>query len=546
MPTSRSLPVLLLAVAIALPGPALRASSDSAATLVRLAPGQALPEPLRAGARHLFAGWWRLPEGDGEAVRSRLSRFRAKGVERIEGDRSYRLELPVAAAAAAPALVANDPLFPEQWHHRAVQAEAAWTRATGEGVVVAVIDSGVRPGGPDGFCHPLAGEYDAVNDEEGPTQADDLLGHGTFVASVVAECTGNGVGAAGLAPGARILAIRACTADGECRSSDVAASIYWAADHGARVINLSLGMPCGDADWPACSTAIENDAIAYAATAGVSIVAIAGNGAEDHPGFPANHPDVIGVGGLDGRLLKTTYSSWGAALSLTAPAGEPGTDFDGDGHEDQILQETLKRICGVGGGFAYCRWSGTSFAGPHVAAALALLIEEHPEATRAQLRRALEESALDRGAPGFDAVYGHGALQAADALARLDEIVAEAGSCTPSATRLCLGEGGRFAAEVSWTNYSGQSGDGTAYPLTGDSGLFWFFAPENLEMLVKVVDGCDFNGYHWVYAAATTDVAYELTLTDTRNGLTRRFTNTLGTASPAFTDSTAFPCAPAP
>jgi hypothetical protein len=108
------------------------------------------------------------------------------------------------------------------------------------------------------------------------------------------------------------------------------------------------------------------------------------------------------------------------------------------------------------------------------------------------------------------------------------------------------GDGSRFAAEVTWTNYAGVSGVGHAHPLTVDSGLFWFFAPENLEMLVKVVDGCEFNGHHWVYAAATTDVAYELLLTDTANGGTRRFTNLLGTASPAFTDSTAFPCTPTP
>jgi subtilisin family serine protease len=527
-------------------------AAPAPATLVRLAPGRELPASLRAGARHLFAGWWRIAADPAE-VRARLGSLQAVGIDRIEADRRYRLEIPFspprAASKPAPAgLVANDPLFPQQWHHSAIQAESAWLRATGAGVVVAVVDSGVRAGGHDGFCHPLAGEYDAVLDREGPGEALDVLGHGTFVASVVAECTGNGVGAAGVAPDARILAVKACTPDSECASSDVAAGIDWATEHGARVINLSLGMPCDDADWPACSTTIENDAIARAVAAGVSIVAVAGNRGEDHPGFPANHPDVIGVGGLDGRLLRTTYTSWGAALSLTAPAGEPDTDSDGDGHEDQILQETLRSVCGPLGGFEYCRWSGTSFAGPHVAGALALLLDAHPQATRGQLRRALEESALDRGAPGFDPIYAHGALQLAGALDRLDAIVAEEGSCVPSATRLCLGgaEGRRFAVEVAWSDYSGANGSGRSHPLTVDSGLFWFFTPENLELLVKVVDGCDFNGHHWAYAAATTDVGYTLVLTDTTNGRTRTFANLLGTASPAFTDSAAFPCAPAP
>ncbi|MEO8277951.1 MAG: S8 family serine peptidase, partial [Thermoanaerobaculia bacterium] len=453
------------------------------------------------------------------------------------------------AAGPATSLVANDPLFVQQWHHRHLEAAAAWLRATGTGVVVAVIDSGVSPAtsaNGDGFCHPLAGEYDSVLDHEGPGAAADHLGHGTFVAGVIAECTGNGIGAAGLASGASILAIRACTDDYECASSDVATAIDWATMHGAQVINLSLGMPCGETDWPECSTAIENDAIARAKAAGIVVIAIAGNGHEDHLGFPANHPDVIGVGGVDERLLKTSFSSWGTALSVTAPAGEPGVDNDGDGFEDQILQETLRSVCTFAGapGYTYCRWSGTSFAAPHVAAIVALLLEAHPGASREQLRRAIEESALDRGVPGFDALYGHGVIQANAALTRLDTIIAtDPATCIPGPNRLCLLQN-RFAIDVSWTNYAGISGAGVVRPLTSDSGLFWFFAPANLELLVKMVDGCSFNGHYWVYAAATTDVEYHLTVTEAATGAERHFDNALGVASPAFTSIDAFPCAP--
>ena len=534
-------------------------ATDGSRLLARLAPGAELPPDLRRNARPLGGRWWRIPVDDSFPQRATLSRLRSSllaqpAVELVEADVLLHLGgSPLAAAAAdVPApLVANDPRFVEQWHHRAIGAETAWLRATGEGVVVAVIDSGVTPAnfgvnGADGFCHPLAGEYDAVTDSEGCNAGADILGHGTFVASVVAECAGNGVGGVGLAPGAQILAIRACTADYECASSDVAAGIDWAVAHGARVINLSLGMACGDEDWPACSTAVENDAIAQAVAAGVSIVAIAGNGGEDHAGFPANHPDVIGVGGLNALLLKTSYSSWGSALSVTAPAGEPGVDQDGDGFEDQILEETLKRVCGAGSGFAYCRWSGTSFAAPHVVAALALLLEAHPGASPDQLRRAIEESALDRGAPGFDPVYAHGAVQAAAALEQLDAIVADEGEgCVPAPHRLCL-EDGRFSAEVHWRDYAAVEGDGMAVPMTDDAGLFWFFDAANLEMLVKMVDGCSFNQRFWVYAAATTDVEYELTVTDTVNGLSKSYRNELGAPSPAFTDSSAFACDPLP
>ncbi len=133
-------------------------------------------------------------------------------------------------------------------------------------------------------------------------------------------------------------------------------------------------------------------------------------------------------------------------------------------------------------------------------------------------------------------------MQADAALGRLDEIVATEGeNCVAAPERLCLLQN-RFAVEVSWTNYQGASGSGIARPLTSDSGLFWFFAPANLELLVKMVDGCSFNGHYWVYAAATTDVEYHLRVTETATGAYRTFDNTLGTASPAFTSIDAFPC----
>jgi len=409
---------------------------------------------------------------------------------------------------------------------------------------VAVIDSGVSTGGRDLACAPLAAEYDAVAGVEAPGAAADVHGHGTFIAGIVAQCTDNAEGAAGLAHGARLMAIRACTADAECAASDVARAIEWAAARGARVITLSLGFACGGLDWPDCSTAVENDAIAAATATGALIVAIAGNASQDHVGFPANHPDVIGVGGVDARLLHASYSSWGSALSLVAPSGETSVDADSDGHPDGILQETFGRICLPIASYAYCRWHGTSFAGPHVAAVAALLFSHRPQANRYQVRRALEESALDRGAAGFDPIYGHGVVQAAAALARLDAILAsDPASCTPSPERLCLA-GNRFAVEVEWRDYQGRSGRGQALPRGADSGLFWFFSGNNLELLVKVLDGCGVNDRFWVFSAATTDVEYRLRVTDTANGRLRVYPNALGVAAPAVTDVDAFSCAP--
>ncbi len=113
----------------------------------------------------------------------------------------------------------------------------------------------------------------------------------------------------------------------------------------------------------------------------------------------------------------------------------------------------------------------------------------------------------------------------------------------PSPERLCLA-GGRFAVEVTWREFAGATGRGQALPRTADSGLFWFFAPTNLELLVKVLDGCGVNDRFWVFAAATTDVEYRLRVTDTANGSVREYPNALGVASPAVTDVSAFACAP--
>jgi subtilisin family serine protease len=246
-------PLAAAAPALAKLGPAARAALPARADrlLLRLRPG-APAAALGAAAEPLFGGWYRLTV---DPARRALELERLAGleaVERIELDVVHALDEPRAAAVAAvartEAFTPDDPLFPQQWHHRAVQAEAAWEIARGDGAVVAVIDSGVSRGGEDLACAPFAAEYDAVADLEGEGAAADVHGHGTFIAGIVAQCTDNGVGAAGLAHGARLMAIRACTEDAECAASDVARAIDWAAARGAGVITLSLGFACGGLD----------------------------------------------------------------------------------------------------------------------------------------------------------------------------------------------------------------------------------------------------------------------------------------------------------
>lgn len=118
------------------------------------------------------------------------------------------------------------------------------------------------------------------------------------------------------------------------------------------------------------------------------------------------------------------------------------------------------------------------------------------------------------------------------------------GACVASSTRMCLIDR-RFAVEVQWRDFTGGTGPGRVAPAgTDNSGLFWFFSPENWELLVKVLDGCEITGAYWVFAAATTNVEYELRVTDTYLETSVTYRNELGTASPAITDSSALQTCP--
>jgi predicted esterase len=113
--------------------------------------------------------------------------------------------------------------------------------------------------------------------------------------------------------------------------------------------------------------------------------------------------------------------------------------------------------------------------------------------------------------------------------------------CVADATTLCLRDG-RFRLTVTWRDFSGRTGTGTPVPLSQESGLFWFFDPANMEMLVKVLDGCALTNHQWIFAAATTNVEYALTVTDTTTGAAAVYRNTLGRSSPAVTDTMALSC----
>ena len=278
-----------------------------------------------------------------------------------------------------------DPGRAQQWGLDAVGVGAAWSVSRGAGVVVAVVDTGVAPA-PD-----LAGRLlPGWNVIAGSAAAEDDNGHGTHVAGTIAEVEGNGVAESGVAPDASILPVKVLDSSGSGSDSDVAAGIVWAADHGARVVNLSLG-------GPETSTVLA-DAVAYARHQGVVIVAAAGNDG-GAVGVPARLAGVIAVGAIDSALVRAPFSAGGRALDLVAPGVA-------------ILQETLDGE----GGFADRLLSGTSMASPHVAGVAALALAAGRAATPAGLARLLARTALDLGPPGKDSAYGAGLVRADAAL----------------------------------------------------------------------------------------------------------------------------------
>ena len=324
------------------------------------------------------------------------------------------------------AFIPNDPYFDRQWNLQAIQAAQAWDYAGGQGVVVAVIDSGVAyedfehyRRAPDLANTVFVPGYDFVNNDP---HANDDFGHGTHVAGTIAQSTNNGRGVAGVAFGATLMPIKVLDARGQGGFDAVARGVIFAADRGAQVINLSLS--------GRKSSRLLQDAIQYAADKGALIVAAAGNsgGAVE---YPAAYDPVIAVGAVDYRLQRARYSNFGPQLDLVAPGGDTRADANGDGLPDGILQETFQ---GDPARFALHNMEGTSMAAPHVAGVAALLFAFNPGATAIQVRQVLETSARDLGAPGLDDNYGYGLVQAAAALAAMGAQMPTETPRPPSAT----------------------------------------------------------------------------------------------------------------
>ena len=293
-------------------------------------------------------------------------------------------------ASAAAAQAATDPLLDEQWGltNVATGAPEAWTQSRGDGVLVAVLDSGVQLSHPD-LAKSLwrnDGETPAngidddrngyVDDVHGANikalngNVEDDNGHGTHVAGILAAQAGNGVGGSGIAPGARIMSVKVLDANRAGDSSQLAKGIRYAIGEGAKILNVSIN---GNGTSPDL-----DDALKYASQQGATVVASAGNQARDidlTPSYPASsaEPSVLTVTAIEttGSLLSIANRGL-RSVDLAAPGGSILSTAMSSGYE---LRE------------------GTSMAAPFVAGSLALLAAARPDLPQSELRSAIVQSA---------------------------------------------------------------------------------------------------------------------------------------------------------
>jgi serine protease len=338
----------------------------------------------------------------------------AVGVDDVEGVLA-KIRANPAVEAAEPLKVfrasftPNDPDFPRQWNLQQIHMPKAWDLSRGKGVVVAVLDTGIAYSDYSRFRRvpDLAGTkfvagYNFVSDNEHPN---DDHGHGTHVAGTIAQTTNNGEGVAGIAFEAALMPLKVLDQAGMGISADIADAIRFAADHGAQVINMSLG-------GGGYSRVIEN-AIAYARKKGATIVCAAGNTGLGQVAYPAAYPGAVGVSAVGPNGRRAPYSSFGKQLDIAAPGGDKRAGLEGG-----ILQNTVDRRDPSRS--VYESFQGTSMATAHVSGVAALLYAKGAR-TPDEVEKALFDGATVVDGKEWSEEYGHGLLNAEQSLRLLGE-----------------------------------------------------------------------------------------------------------------------------
>lgn len=442
-----------------------------------------------------FAGFKRVRVPKGKAIADIVAALRK------EPSVEYAEPNSICHAFMTP----SDPMYSHQWHldippgsenaawHGAngggINVESAWDQSQGAGVIVAVIDTGVAyenygeyQQAPDLAGTVFVPGYDFINNDSHPNDDDS---HGTHVAGTIAQSTNNGTGVAGVAPACSIMPVKVLDANGRGTAQTLADGIYYAVDHGAQVINLSLGWPVRGRKAVDPGATVRN-AVAYAHGKGVTIVCASGNDGTPAVAYPAAYDDYcIAVGATRYDETRATYSNYGSSLDIVAPGGDVDVDQNGDGYVDGVLQNTFNPNTGDVKDFGYWFFDGTSMATPHVSGVAALLIARGATGPD-QVRQALQTTAEDKGESGWDKHYGHGLLDAAAAIAAIGppnnaptvSITAPAdGSSQVSGVTISFAgnatdtEDGDLTASMIWaSDKDGQIGTGGAFSATLSDG----------------------------------------------------------------------------
>jgi serine protease len=345
----------------------------------------------------------------------------------------------------------DDAFYDFQWHYRNIELEQAWDVTTGQAtghpeVVVAVVDTGVlldhpdlrnqwlRDGGGQVIGYDFIQDAARANDGDGidpnPDDPGDQAGgpgassfHGTHVAGTIAAESDNAIGVAGVSWGARLMPLRALGIGGGT-TFDVMQAVRYAARLSnasgtvppvrADIINLSLGSDL----YSESEQRTFNEARAQ----GVLVVASAGNANSDVPSYPASYDGVVSVAATTIDRTRAPYSNFGPLIDVAAPGGD-GVDRDRDGFPEAVAS-TIGSDDGGSIEFGIGLLAGTSMAAPHVAGVMALMKSLYPALAPAEFDALLADGQLtdDAGVPGRDDVFGHGiinALQAVQAAAAL-------------------------------------------------------------------------------------------------------------------------------
>ena len=273
----------------------------------------------------------------------------------------------------------NDPLFPA-WYLERIDAPNAWLTTTGNSnITIAILDTGVDTTHPDLVTKLVPGRNIYNNNDD----TRDVFGHGTPVAGIAGAASNNGIGVASVAWGCGIMPIRISDMSGMATASNIASGLGWAADHGARVANVSY--------YVTGSKTISSAARYFQSKGGVVVAAAGNNGVQE---TAPDDPYILTIGATDPQDVLYNYSNRGNNLDLVAPGNNTTTLIGG--------------LYGAGG--------GTSFAAPVVAGVVALMLSANPSLTPAEIVDLLKQNADDLGPAGRDSVYGNGRVNAGKAV----------------------------------------------------------------------------------------------------------------------------------